>query len=407
MTDAVTPPEGATPDPAEATGATGPARPDRGGTLARVLGDREQRRREALVVLPPFLLAHVLSVGGWVMATILKRRLKGSGYVPDSYAGFLGWMSWDARYYRIIVDRGYGGFEPTGRRFFPLYSLIVKPFAKLFGHTDFWLLLSAKAALVVAVVLLYRLIIHETGDRQLATLSVWVLLLFPGAFVLTWAYSEPLFLALAIGAIFAMRTKRFGLAIVLGLLAGLCRPLGIALVPVALIEGWRGFDVAPWRARIVRLLAVGAPGVGMGAYLTYTAISYGDFFAPLTIQDEMRTNGNPISRLVELGHQMVGSEALKAGLHVPFVIGFTVLFIVVARRLPASYAGFVAVIALLTLSADNLNSLERYGMNAFPLSIGLAMLIRRDERLQWVTMSLAGATFLGLTALALSASYVP
>lgn len=407
MTTAEVPTGDSAHESVEAAAEEGLARPDRSGALARVLGDREQRRREALVVLPPFVLAHVLSVGGWVMATVLKRRLKGSGYVPDSYAGFLGWMSWDARYYRIIVDHGYGGFEPAGRRFFPLYALIVKPFAMLFGHTDVWLLLSAKLALVVAGVLLYRLVIHETSDRQLATLSVWVLLLFPGAFVLTWAYSEPLFLALAIGALFAMRTKRFGLAIVLGLAAGLCRPLGIALVPVALIEGWRGFDVAPWRERFVRLAAVAAPGVGMGAYLTYTAITYGDFFAPLTIQDEMRTNGNPISRLIELGHQMVGSDAFKSGLHVPFVIGFTVLFIVVARRLPASYAGFVVVIAMLTLSAQNLNSLERYGMNAFPLSIGLAMLIRRDERVQWVAMSLAGATFLGLTALALSASYVP
>lgn len=341
------------------------------------------------------------------MATVIKRRLRGLEFVPNSYAGVFGWMSWDARYYRIIVDHGYSGFEPTGKRFFPLYPLVVKPFSLVVGNTDLLLLILAKVSVLIAAVLLYRLVVHETQDSQLGTLAVWSLFLFPGAFVLTWAYSEPLFLALTIGALYALRTRRFALVIVLGLLAGLCRPLGIALVPAALIEGYRGWDVAPWRDRLVRLGAVASSGVGMLLYLAYCGIYYDDFWAPLTIQDKMRSNGDPISRLVELGHQLLGADAMKSGLHVPFVIGFTILFVIVARKLPLSYAGFVVVIALLTLSAENLNSLERYGMNAFPLAIAMAMLIRRDERVQWATFSIFGATFLGLTALALSASYVP
>ncbi len=381
--------------------------PDRTRSFAAALAEKAARHPTATAVLPPFLLAHVLSLGGWVMATVLKRRLVGSHYVPNSYAGAFGWMSWDARYYRIILTRGYDGFEPGGKRFFPLYPWVLKPIWAIVGHADFLLLLSAKIALVAAAVLLYRLVILETQDRGLAVLSVWVLLLFPGAFVLTWAYSEPLFLALTIGSLYCLRTRRFGWAILLGVLAGLCRPLGVALVPAALIEGWRGFPAASWRDRLVRVGAVASSGVGMLIYLGYCGVRYHDFWAPLTIQDTMRTNGDPVSRLVELAHQMLGADAMKSGLHVPFVLLFTVLFVVVCRRLPLSYAGFVVVIALLTLSAENLNSLERYGMNAFPLSIGLAMLLRRDERLQWGAMTLAGATFIGLTALALSASYVP
>ena len=64
-------------------------------------------RHEASVIAVPYVLAHVLSIGGWVLATVIKRRLRGPHYVPDSYAGVFGWGSWDARYYHIIAARGY------------------------------------------------------------------------------------------------------------------------------------------------------------------------------------------------------------------------------------------------------------------------------------------------------------
>jgi Gpi18-like mannosyltransferase len=349
----------------------------------------------------------VLSIGGWVLATVIKRRLRGPNYVPDSYAGVFGWGSWDARYYHIIAARGYV-FERTGIRFFPLYPLIAKVVrVPLLGHTDLALIVTAKVSLVIAGVLLYRLVRFETRDDHTARLAVWFLFLFPGAFVLTWEYSEPTFLALAIGSLYAMRTKRFGWAAVLGLAAGLCRPLGIALVPAALIEGWRDFPVVGLGERVKRILAVLSAGAGMLLFLAWSAITRHDFWAPLTVQNKLRSNENPYDRLVRLAHQMVGSDAFKTGLHVPFIIVFFVLLVIVARRLPLSYAAFAAVVLLLTLSADNLNSLERYGLNAFPLAIGLALFSRRDERMEWVAIALGAVTCTALSALALSASYVP
>jgi Gpi18-like mannosyltransferase len=364
-------------------------------------------RHEAGVIALPYVLAHVLSIGGWVLATVIKRRLRGPNYVPDSYAGVFGWGSWDARYYHIIAARGYV-FERTGIRFFPLYPLIAKVVrVPLLGHTDLALIVTAKVSLVIAGVLLYRLVRFETRDDHTARLAVWFLFLFPGAFVLTWEYSEPTFLALAIGSLYAMRTKRFGWAAVLGLAAGLCRPLGIALVPAALIEGWRDFPVVGLGERVKRILAVLSAGAGMLLFLAWSGITRHDFWAPLTVQNKLRSNENPYDRLVHLVHQMVGNDAFKTGLHVPFIIVFFVLLVIVARRLPLSYAAFAAVVLLLTLSADNLNSLERYGLNAFPLAIGLALFSRRDERMEWVAIALGAVTCTALSALALSASYVP
>ena len=60
--------------------------------------------------------------------------------------------------------------------------------------------------------------------------------------------------------------------------------------------------------------------------------------------------------------------------HVAWAAGFVVLLVVVARRLPSSYAWYCGATLLVALSAHNLDSLERYVMSSFPFVIGLALL---------------------------------
>jgi hypothetical protein len=59
-----------------------------------------------------------------------------------------------------------------------------------------------------------------------------------------------------------------------------------------------------------------------------------------------------------------------------------------------------------SLGAENLNSLERYGLNAFPLVLGLATLTA-DERLDRGALVLSGTTLVALATLALVGAYVP
>ncbi len=61
------------------------------------------------------------------------------------------------------------------------------------------------------------------------------------------------------------------------------------------------------------------------------------------------------------------------GLHFPFAIALIVLAVIVWRRMPLSYGVFSAAIVITSLAAGNLNSIERYGLNAFPLVIALAL----------------------------------
>ena len=365
-------------------------------------------RGELGSVAVPIGVAQALSVGGWVLATVATRHLLGSRVRPLQYHGVLGWVSWDGGFYRLITEQGYASTSPESIRFFPLYPMLAKLVrVPLGGNTDLALLVIAKVAVVVAAVGIHRLVTHEGGADRLARRTIWCWVLFPGAFVLSWAYSEALLVALAAWCIWALRSKRWLLAALLALLAGLCRPIGIALAAAALVEVLRDRQDAPWRSWLARSAAVAAAPLGAAAFCAYSAARGFGLWAPLSSQDELRHTETPFQRIWSMPSELVGHDAFTTGLHVPFVVGFLVLLVLAFRRLPGAYSAYAAVVLAGALSAQNLNSVERYAMSAFPLAMALAVLIARDERLESTTYSVGGALTIGLCALALCGAFVP
>jgi hypothetical protein len=103
---------------------------------------------------------------------------------------------------------------------------------------------------------------------------------------------------------------------------------------------------------------------------------------------------------------MFGAERFGDGLHIPFAIIFVALLVLTFRWWPVSYGAFASVVLIAALAAENLNSLERYGLNAFPLALTLAVLLKRDQVERVVLMGLAGG-IVALSALAWTGAYVP
>ena len=140
--------------------------------------------------------------------------------------------------------------------------------------------------------------------------------------------------------------------------------------------------------RVVGSVAVAAPIVTAGAYLLWVRSEYGDALLPFRVQDDLRgTTINPFSRVWEGLGQVFGPERLGDGLHIPFAVLFVVLLVLTFRYWPVSYGVFATAVLAAALSAENLNSLERYGLNAFPIVLTLALLTpgrssrsRRDGR---------------------------
>jgi hypothetical protein len=189
----------------------------------------------------------------------------------------------------------------------------------------------------------------------------------------------------------------------------LSRPLGVLLAIPALIEALRGWRRAGRGERLQRLVAAAAPGVGGVAYLAWSWLAYGDPMRPLRLQQEFDRRGgfeNPVSRLIEALRQLLDGADLGSGLHFPWAIGFLVLLVVCFRKWPASYGAFASAVLLVALSAGNLDSLERYGLSAFPLVLALAGLLRPA----WLERSALVLAACGLTTyatLAFLGAYVP
>lgn len=364
-------------------------------------------------MLPAWLLARLLAGAGTLFARVAADRIHG-GPTVQLHQGFLGWVSWDGGWYQSIAHYGYGSIGREALRFFPLYPWASKVVGYAFGgRVDPALLLVANACALVATVLLRRLVLHETHDEHLARRAVWLFSLFPAAFVLAWAYAEPLFLLAAIGMFLALRQRRWWWAALAGVVAALTRPVGIALVLPAVVEvfaafrGRAGASHRSGRGVAGGVAAVLGPIVGTGAYLAYVGVRFGDWARPFTVQEGLRGDTiNPATRLFDGVKELFGAEQLKSGLHTPFAIAFVILLVVVFWRWPLSYGLFAAAVLVVSLGSANINSLERYGLDAFPLVLGLASLTF-DERAERAAIAASAAGFVALAGLALLGAYVP
>jgi len=364
-----------------------------------------ERRADLQAALPPWIVARLLVVVGYVLVVAAADEFAPDGATPKLDQHLL---AWDGDWYDAIADKGYGGLPGEAVRFFPLFPLFGRVGGWLLaGNQGLALLIVANVAALVAGMLIHRLAIEETDDAALARRAAWFVALFPGAFVLVWGYAEARMLVALIGAFLALRRHAWWAVGALGLAAGLSRPIGLFLVLPALWEASRGWREALGQERLARVAAVlGAP-MGVLAYLTWTAVTGPGFTAPLTEQSPYRgAVTDPVSRLVDAGGDFLGGDRLGDIVHPPMAVLFLVLAVVLVRRWPIRYALYTVPVLVLSLSAESFNSLERYGLNAFPLVLALATATRHRD-LERAALALGAAGVVGLTALAWIGNYVP
>ncbi len=356
-------------------------------------------------VLPAFVTARILVTAAFVMATAIADRLTpGRDPVPLQE----GLAAWDGTWYREILRAGYDSSPIEAVRFFPLHPWTGRVVAPLVGgRFDLALVIVANVAALVVAVLVRRLVLLERGDRDDADRAVWMICLFPSAFVLVWGYSEGLMLAGAIGAFLAARSGRWWWAVPAATIAAASRPTGVLVVAALVIEALRnraGRTPAEWAPRV---LSVVVPCLATFGFLAWDASRSGEWLRPLTIQSDLRGDGvDPFTRLFEGFRDLAGGERFGDGLHAPFALLFIILLALCARWFPASYVTYAALVLVAALSAENLNSLERYGLNAFPLILTLAV-AARPPALERSLLAISTGGFVALCTMAWLGAYVP
>jgi hypothetical protein len=359
------------------------------------------------VAVLPWMVARVLVVSCLALARHIFEEV---GRRPRPIALSQGLFAWDGAFYRAIAEQGYDALSRQGLRFFPLVPIASRALGWVFlGHEEVALIVISNLSALAFGMLLHRLALRETGDEGVARRAAWFAALFPAVSVFVMGYADATSLALSVGMFLALRSRRFVTAGVLGYLAALTRPLGVLLVIPALIEAARDLRGAPPSEVIRRTAAVAGPPLGLATFMAWVEGTRGDAFLPFSVQKRESLRGDfvdPVSRLIDAGRDLFDGDRLGSGLHLLWALLFIGLLVVVARRLPASYTAFTAATLLVTLSAENLDSFERYALGAFPLVVALAIVTGRVT-FENAALTLAAGGLVGYSVLVFLGVSVP
>lgn len=385
-----------------------------------------------------------------ILAVLEIGRAPGTtGFDPDNLTAPFGYFGnllvaplarWDSWWYLTIAQHGYERSQPMRTAFFPLYPLVVRGLGVVVGSDLIAGVVVSLASFAVALVVLYRLALLELGSASRARLTVMLVAFCPIAFFFSAVYSESLFLALSLGAVFEGRMGRWGTAGLLGALAAAERNSGVVLVvPLVLLflYGPRadrpaapgpGAGAAWWRRLLPRypiepeIAWIALVPVGLLAYLLYLGLSVGDALAPFHVEalwyhhfdgpfggvyDGIVAAWDGLRQLlhgsrVPVYFSSAGGDPFTVAGQNLMLLGFLILggvaCIGALRRLPIAYGAYAVAALALPLSSpitpQPLDGLPRYEVVLFPLFMWAAAWL--DER-DWGDTGLAGsAVLLGL-----------
>jgi hypothetical protein len=327
------------------------------------------------------------------------------------------WSHWDGEHYVTLAMGGY--LHPPDNvspAFFPLYPLLLRSFAELFGGPiskealSVWGPLISLLFLPFALYFIYHIALEGWGER-VARGTVLILALFPTTFFLNAAYTESLFLALSAGSMWAMRVKKDLLvACVLAGFAAATRNVGIFLVVPLMYEWIKDVERSRWQGVYLLL----APG-GLFAYMVYLWVRFGD---PLLFYSAQESWGRQATGPLDTASRAWGAAVEGAGrlldpdlwahptlgnaanqlaeasnlFNLAFFVFAMVVLLAGSRYLPLSLTIYglllVAPATLFGTPGSPLMGTPRYVLVAFPVFIVLALLFRNRVLLGgWLVVS--------------------
>ncbi|MFJ5263055.1 mannosyltransferase family protein [Streptomyces sp. NPDC088387] len=302
---------------------------------------------------------------------------------------------WDALWYTRVAELGYGyevrlanGDVHSNLAFFPLLPWLERLLHAVtpLSYADSGFAVSLLASLAAAWGV-FAVADHVYG-RRVGVCAVLLWAVLPVGIVQSMAYSESLFTALAAWSLYAVLTGRWLTAGTLALLAGLTRPVGLAVVAAlwtAAIVSFlreRGAEehagAPPWRRALGMLLApLGAAGyvLWVGHHTGKGPLGY------LDVQAGWRNGfdgGWAFARFVADKFTSFPSALAGIGLIVGVALLIRLYAVCVRQRQPLPLLVYAGVVTLLALCASSyFGSKPRLLMPAFPLLLPLAVALAR------------------------------
>ncbi|GAA4045575.1 glycosyltransferase family 39 protein [Streptomyces shaanxiensis] len=302
---------------------------------------------------------------------------------------------WDALWYARVAELGYGyevrmpnGDVHSNLAFFPLLPWLERLGATLtpLSYADAGFAVSLLASLAAAWGI-FAVADHIYGPRAgVCAVLLWAVL--PVGIVQSMAYSESLFTALAAWSLYAVLTGRWMAAGALAMLAGLTRPVGLAVVAAVWAAGIASFvrdrsTAGPHGSRhVTRALGMLLAPLGTAGYVLWVGHRTGK--GPLGYVDVQAgwrngfDGGYAFARFV--ADKFTSFPSALAGIGLIIGVGLVVwLYVVCVRQrqpLPLLvYGGIVTALAL--CASSYFGSKPRLLLPAFPLLLPLALSLSR------------------------------
>ncbi|WLW56159.1 mannosyltransferase family protein [Streptomyces sp. YU58] len=302
---------------------------------------------------------------------------------------------WDALWYTRVAELGYGyevrlpnGDVHSNLAFFPLLPWLERLLARTtpLSYADAGFAISLVASLAAAWGI-FAVADHVHG-RRVGVCAVLLWAVLPVGIVQSMAYSESLFTALAAWSLYAVLTGRWVTAGALAALAGLTRPVGLAVVAAlwaAAIAAHLRDRQPPGGTTARRALGMLLAPLGAAAYVLWVGHRTGKGpLGYLDVQAGWRNGfdgGLAFARFV--ADKFTSFPSALAGVGLIVGVGLVVwLYAVCVRQgqpLPLLvYAGVVTTLAL--CASSYFGSKPRLLLPAFPLLLPLALALARLRR---------------------------
>ena len=334
-----------------------------------------------------------------------------SGPLPKSAGSMMldVFTSWDGLWYLRIVRFGYPSFVPqnityddTQARlaFFPAYPYLVRVIDTVLPGGDTLAALFLNFVLGAGFIVLVGLLARSWFGVSVAKRAMILCALFPGSFVLSFAYSEALLLFLAAACLYLLQKEHWLLAGIVALLATATRPNGIAVIAacaVAAFLAWR--QTKSLKPFIAPLLSP----IGFIGYQLWINNHANESQVWFRVQGEAWKEGasfglTAIRRTLEAFTQPLTSptDLITAA---SFVLTLFLLWLVWKRHpIPLPALAYSAVVIALMLLPATVTARPRFLFTAFPLFIAAAVWLDHPKRKEWWPY-LVGLFMSGLTAL--------
>ena len=289
--------------------------------------------------------------------------------------------SWDGRWYLEIVRNGYPEHIPDNityeqlearAAFFPVYPWLVRIVDFVLPGGDTLAALFVNFVLGALSVVLVGLLARRLFNVAVAARSMTLYAVFPGSFVLSFAYAEATFIVLAALCLLMLVEERWLLAGLAAALGTGTRPNGVALIAACAIAAILAIRRRrDWSS----LVAVILSPLGFIGFQLYIDARTGERGAWLRVQTEAWSEGTSFGATAVTNTfgfltspLSSPADALTA---LSLIAMLAMLWCLWRRHLPLPIVAFCAVVIALMLIPETVTARPRFLFTAFPLFIAV------------------------------------